>query len=40
VRIGPRAIPIYAHLGLVLLAGIWLPPPLVGWFQAVAAALG
>lgn len=32
--------PMFAHLGLVLAAGIYLPPPLVAWFQNVAAALG
>ncbi|HSU04993.1 MAG TPA: hydrogenase 4 subunit F [Acetobacteraceae bacterium] len=32
--------PIVAHLALVLIAGVWLPPPLVGWFQHVAALLG
>jgi hydrogenase-4 component F len=32
--------PILAHLGLVLVAGIWLPGPLVAWFQHVAALLG
>jgi hydrogenase-4 component F len=29
-----------AHLALVLAAGIYLPPPLVAWFQHVAAVLG
>ena len=33
-------VPLYAHLGLVLVAGIWLPGPLVAWFQTVAAILG
>ena len=33
-------IPIFAHLSLVLMAGIWLPPPLVTWFQHIAALLG
>jgi len=33
-------IPMFAHLGLVLTAGIWLPPPLVAWFQNVAVLLG
>jgi hydrogenase-4 component F len=33
-------IPMVAHLGLVLAAGIYLPPPLVAWFQGVAALLG
>jgi hydrogenase-4 component F len=32
--------PIFAHLALVLFAGIWLPGPLVAWFQHVAAMLG
>ncbi|MCP5150110.1 MAG: hydrogenase 4 subunit F [Ectothiorhodospiraceae bacterium] len=33
-------VPLYAHLALVLVAGVYLPAPLVGWFQAVAAQLG
>ncbi len=33
-------VPMYAHLGLVLLGGIWLPSPLVTWFQNVAKLLG
>ena len=33
------SLPIAAHLGLVLLAGIYPPPPLVAWFQHVAAML-
>ncbi|HEY1935379.1 MAG TPA: hydrogenase 4 subunit F [Acetobacteraceae bacterium] len=33
-------VPIFAHLALVLIAGIWLPGPLVAWFQHVAAMLG
>lgn len=33
-------LPIAAHLGLVLMAGIYLPPPLVAWFQHVARLLG
>jgi hydrogenase-4 component F len=32
--------PMFAHLALVLLAGVWLPAPLVAWFQSVAARLG
>jgi hydrogenase-4 component F len=31
--------PVFAHLALVLAAGIWLPPPLVAWFQHVANLL-
>jgi hydrogenase-4 component F len=33
-------LPMYAHLALVLGAGIYLPPPLVEWFRHVAAVLG
>jgi hydrogenase-4 component F len=33
-------IPMFAHFALVLMAGIWLPPALVAWFQHVAALLG
>ena len=33
-------LPMFAHLALVLMAGIWLPPALVAWFQHVAALLG
>lgn len=33
-------LPMFAHLALVLLAGLYLPPPLVAWFQHVAARLG
>jgi hydrogenase-4 component F len=38
-RSSASALPIVAHLGLVLLAGIYPPPPLVAWFQHVAAML-
>jgi hydrogenase-4 component F len=30
----------YAHLAIVLVAGVYLPPPLVAWFRHVAAVLG
>ncbi len=33
-------IPLYVHLALVLVAGVWLPEPLVAWFRTVAALLG
>ncbi len=32
-------LPILAHFALVLIAGVYLPPPLVTWFQHVAAEL-
>jgi hydrogenase-4 component F len=33
-------VPMYAHLALVFMAGIYLPPPLVAWFQNIAKLLG
>jgi hydrogenase-4 component F len=33
-------LPLYAHLLLVLAAGLYLPGPLVAWFQSVARLLG
>ncbi|MDR6291870.1 hydrogenase-4 component F [Inquilinus ginsengisoli] len=33
-------LPMFGHLGLVLVAGIYLPPPLAAWFQHVAGLLG
>ena len=33
-------VPLYTHLALVFVAGIYLPPPLVVWFQNVARLLG
>jgi hydrogenase-4 component F len=34
------SLPIFAHLGLVSMAGVYLPWPLVVWFQHVAVLLG
>jgi hydrogenase-4 component F len=39
-RVHASYIPVFAHFALVLMAGIWLPPPLVAWFQHVAVLLG
>ncbi|MSP48356.1 MAG: hydrogenase 4 subunit F [Alphaproteobacteria bacterium] len=33
-------IPVYAHLLLILIAGVFLPGPLVSWFQSIAEVLG
>jgi hydrogenase-4 component F len=33
-------VPMFAHLALVVAAGIYLPPVLVSWFQHVASLLG
>ncbi len=39
IRSGASPAPIVAHLALVLLAGIYPPPPVVAWFEHVAAML-
>ncbi len=33
-------VPLFVHLALVFVMGIWLPDPLVQWFRSVAALLG
>ncbi|TMJ33192.1 MAG: hydrogenase 4 subunit F, partial [Alphaproteobacteria bacterium] len=33
-------VPMFAHLALVFMAGVYLPPALVGWFQNVSKLLG
>lgn len=33
-------VPLYLHLALVVVAGLWLPPALVAWFQNIARMLG
>jgi hydrogenase-4 component F len=33
-------VPMFVHLAIVFCAGIYLPPPLVAWFQNVAGLLG
>jgi hydrogenase-4 component F len=32
-------VPLFLHLAIVLVAGLWLPDPIVQWFRAVAAQL-
>jgi hydrogenase-4 component F len=39
-RVQASFLPMFAHLALVLIAGIYLPGPIVTWFQHVAALLG
>jgi hydrogenase-4 component F len=33
-------VPLFLHIALALMAGLWLPEPMVRWFRAVAAQLG
>jgi len=39
-RVKASYAPLFIHLAFVLLAGIWLPGPIVQWFRVVAAQLG
>jgi hydrogenase-4 component F len=39
-RVKASYVPLFAHLALVAGAGIYLPAPLVAWFQSVARLLG
>lgn len=39
-RVRASYVPMLTHLALVLIAGLYLPAPLVAWFQHVAALLG
>lgn len=39
-RVRASYVPLFIHLVLVLIAGLWLPNAVVGWFRGVAAMLG
>jgi hydrogenase-4 component F len=39
-KVSASPIPLVAHLSLVLIAGLYLPPALVAWFQRAAELLG
>jgi hydrogenase-4 component F len=40
LRVEASSMPLIAHLALVLIAGLYLPPTLVSWFQRAAELLG
>lgn len=33
-------VPLYAHLAIVFISGLWLPAPVVAWLRSVALAIG
>ena len=39
-RVEASSVPLIVHLALVLIAGLYLPPTLVSWFQRAAELLG
>jgi len=36
----PAAIPVFVHLALVLMLGLWIPPFLAEWYHRAAALIG
>jgi hydrogenase-4 component F len=36
----PALLPVFAHLGIVLALGLYIPPYLAGWYRAAAALIG
>ena len=36
----PAMIPVYVHLGLVLMLGLWIPPFLADWYRQAARLIG
>jgi hydrogenase-4 component F len=36
----PAMLPVFAHLGIVLALGLYIPPYLAGWYRAAAALIG
>ena len=39
-RVKASYVPLFLHMAVVLVAGLWLPEPVVAWFRSVAALLG
>jgi hydrogenase-4 component F len=36
----PAMIPVFVHLALVLMLGLWIPPFLAGWYRQAALLIG
>ncbi len=36
----PALVPVFAHLGLALMLGLWIPPYLAAWFAQAARIVG
>ena len=36
----PALVPVFVHLGLVLLLGLYIPPYLAAWYRQAAALIG
>jgi formate hydrogenlyase subunit 3/multisubunit Na+/H+ antiporter MnhD subunit len=36
----PALMPVFAHLGIALMLGLWIPPYLAGWYRLAARMIG
>ncbi|HEY8244784.1 MAG TPA: hydrogenase 4 subunit F [Casimicrobiaceae bacterium] len=36
----PSMLPVFVHLAIVLMLGLWIPPALVGWYRQAAQLIG
>jgi hydrogenase-4 component F len=36
----PAMVPVFVHLALVLMLGLWIPPPLAAWYREAARLIG
>ena len=36
----PAIVPVFVHLGLVLMLGLYIPPALANWYRLAAAMIG
>jgi hydrogenase-4 component F len=36
----PAIAPVFVHLGIVLMLGLWIPPVLAGWYKQAALLIG
>jgi len=36
----PALVPVFVHMGLALMLGLWIPPYLVGWYREAARMVG
>jgi hydrogenase-4 component F len=36
----PAMLPVFAHLALVLMLGLWIPPVLADWYRSAARLIG
>jgi hydrogenase-4 component F len=40
VKVQPAMLPVFLHLSLVLMLGLWIPPFLADWYRQAARLIG